>query len=386
MQKSSAISFPATRIKPESDSAAANGVTLKSFDQRKRRIPRARFAVTARLVFIILAVIIFCHIAAVVVIPVVLAVFAAMMLKPPVCWLRKCHVPVAVAAALVVTIFAISMGSGLIYLGRPAMEWVNAAPENLPKLKEKFSYVLRHAARLSAAASSVGSLAPAGDEAKKVQPVEVRDNQVARTVFTWTGSLLAGIGETMALIFLLLAFGDNLISKFVGALPTSRDKKRVVEISHDIQQSISTYLSSVGLINIGFGLAVGLILHLLNMPNAIMWGGVAAFANFIPYFGPILGIAAVGGAGLLAFDHIGPGLAPACAYLLLHLLETNFITPFVLGRRFALNPVIIFIALIFCIWLWGIVGALLAVPILVTLKIVCERVEAFSSLEEFLAD
>jgi predicted PurR-regulated permease PerM len=264
------------------------------------------------------------------------------------------------------------------------MDWAVSAPENLPKLKAKFHHVLRPAARLTEVASSVGNLAT-DTTSIPPQSVEVKDNHVASTVFNWTGSLLAGAGETIALVFLLLASGDLFLQKLVRVIPRLRDKKQAVEVCREIQQSISTYLLSVGMVNLGFGAVVGLTLHLLGMPNATMWGGVAMFANFIPYLGPIVGIAAVALGGLLAFDTLPRGLLPASAYFLLHLIEANAVTPFVLGRRFTLNPVVIFVALIFCAWLWGIIGALLAVPLLVTVKLICDRVPALALISEFLA-
>ena len=115
------------------------------------------------------------------------------------------------------------------------------------------------------------------------------------------------------------------------------------------------------------------------------WGGVAAAANFIPYFGPILGIASVGLAGLLAFDSLGRALLPLLAYLVWHLVEANIVTPYVLGRRCTLNPVVIFISLILLTWLWGVVGALLAVPLLVTGKVFCERFESLALVGDFLS-
>src|SRR5262249_10871325 len=157
------------------------------------------------------------------------------------------------------------------------------------------------------------------------------------------------------------ACGDALIHRLVDVMPTRRDKNRVVAISHDIQQSISRYLFTVGLINLGLGVAVGTGLALLGMPRAAVWGAVAAVANFIPFPGPFLGMVMVGTAGLLAFDTLGRALLPVAIYLALHLIESNLVTPFALGRRFAVNPVLIFIALIFCIWLWGVPGALVAV-------------------------
>ena len=352
--------------------------------KRGQWLTSALIATTARVVFIVLALIAFAHLARAVVLPLLLAWVASMTLKTPVNWLKQCPLPTALAAAIVVGVFVASISFTILHLGRPAVEWLAAAPDNFPKLKTKFQGALRPAAQLSAAASTVENITTV-ETTKKATPVEVKDNRVAGTVFTWTGSLLAGAGETVALLFLLLASGDLFLLKLVRAMPTLRDKKQAVEISREIQQSISTYLFSVGLINIGFGVAVGLILFLLGMPNALMWGGVAAFANFIPYLGPILGIGAVGLAGLLAFDTLGRGLLPACAYLLLHLVESNVVTPFALGRRFALNPVVIFIALTSCASLWGVMGAFLSVPLLVTMQAVCDRVPALAFLSELLA-
>src|SRR5262249_32106345 len=110
---------------------------------------------------------------------------------------------------------------------------------------------------------------------------------------------------------------------------------------------IATYLFCVGVVNVCFGAAIALTLSLLGMPNPMMWGGVAALFNFIPYFGPVVGVLTLGAAGLLAFDTLGAALLPAGAYLLLHSIESNLVTPVVLGRRFTLNPVIIFVVLIF---------------------------------------
>jgi predicted PurR-regulated permease PerM len=327
----------------------------------------------------------FAYAARAVVLPVLMAWVVSMTLKPLVRWLRTCHVPTPLGAGLVVTALVVVLGNGVMRLGSPAIEWIQAAPENVPLLKEKFKHVLRPAVRLSEAASSVSNLDPAEDTAKKAQPVEVKNNSVPTTVFSWTGSLLAGIGETIALVFLLLVTGDVLVQKLVRVMPTLRDKKQAQDISHEIQLHISRYLFSVGLVNVCFGVVVGLVFHLLGMPNAMMWGSVAALVNFIPYFGPVVGMIAVGLAGLFAFDTLGQALLPASAYLILHLVEANVVTPFVLGRRFMLNPVIIFVTLIFCIWLWGVTGALLAMPLLVTLKVVCERVPSLATVGELLS-
>jgi predicted PurR-regulated permease PerM len=158
-----------------------------------------------------------------------------------------------------------------------------------------------------------------------------------------------------------------------------------LEICRQIQQNVSTYLFSVGLINTVFGIAVGMSLSWAGLPNAAMWGAVAAAANFVPYFGPVAGVAAVACAGLLAFDTVTRGLLPAGAYLLWHVLEADLVTPFLLGRRFKINPIAIFLTLMFCDWLWGLLGTLLAMPLLVTLNVVCSRLQACSALAALLS-
>jgi predicted PurR-regulated permease PerM len=167
-------------------------------------------------------------------------------------------------------------------------------------------------------------------------------------------------------------------------MPTLRDKKRAVEISHEIQQNISNYLFTVSLINLGLGLVVSGGLYFMGVPNAVMWGMFVAVLNFIPYFGPVAGIIVLAAVGLLTFDTLWQAALPPAWYLLLHTLEANLVTPALLGRRFTLNPVVIFVSLIFWTWLWGVPGALLSVPILVSVKVVCDRVPALSSVSEVL--
>ena len=215
--------------------------------------------------------------------------------------------------------------------------------------------------------------------------MEVKDSRGTSSILNWTGTFLAGVGETLVLLYLLLASGDLFLQKLVRVMPTLRDKKSAVEICHEIQQNISNYLFSVALINLGLGLAVSIGLYFLGVPSAAMWGVLVAVLNFVPYFGPVAGVIVLGAVGLLTFDTLWKGLLPPAWYFLLHVLEANLITPVLLGRRFTLNPVVIFVSLIFWTWLWGVSGALLSVPILVSIKVVCDRVPAMSSVSELLS-
>jgi len=239
-------------------------------------------------------------------------------------------------------------------------------------------------ARFSEAATAVNNLGAVGAEQEKATVVEVKTSRVPTLFINWTGTLLAGIGETLVLLYLLLASGDLFLQKLVRVMPTLHDKKRAVEISHGIQQNISNYLFSVSVINIGLGMAVSGGLYFMGVPNAVMWGMLVAVLNFVPYFGPIVGVLLLATVGLLTFDTLWQGLLAPAWYLLLHLLEANLITPILLGRRFTLNPAVVFVSLIFWTWLWGVPGALLSVPILVSAKVVCDRFPTLAMVSELL--
>ncbi len=146
----------------------------------------------------------------------------------------------------------------------------------------------------------------------------------------------------------------------------------------------SVYLFSVTGINVLLGVVAGVGFYFMGLPKAAMWGMVIALLNYVPYFGPVVGVILVGAAGFLSFDTVGLAVMPGAWYLLLHLVESNFVTPILLGRRFTLNPVAIFISLMFWLWLWGIPGALLSVPILVSIKSVCDRFPTAELVSEFI--
>jgi predicted PurR-regulated permease PerM len=343
----------------------------------------------AQIVLIVLGVIAFLYFARPVVLPVFLACVAGMTLKPLIRWLSCCHIPPALSAAVVLCLLVAAVGVGFFQLGRPALTWMNEAPQHMTELRQRVLKLFPRAARFSAAAAAVNNLgatdAEKAAEQEKTPTLEVKESRGTSSILNWTGTLLVGLGETLVLVYLLLASGDLFLQKLVRVMPTLSDKKRAVEVSHEIQQNISNYLFSVSLINIGLGIVVSGGLYFMGVPNAAMWGMLAAVLNFVPYFGPVAGVLLLATVGLLTFDTLWQGLLPPAWYLVFHLLEANLITPVLLGRRFTLNPVVIFVSLIFWMWLWGVPGALLSVPILVSIKVVCDRVPAMSPVSELLS-
>lgn len=352
--------------------------------------PAASKTTAGQITVCVLGAIAFLYFARPVVLPVILACVAGMTLKPLIRWLSCGHIPPAISAAVVLCFLVSAIGIGFFQLGRPALTWMNEAPQHMTDLRQRVLALFPRLARFYLATAAVNNLGATEEEKKEEQKksptVEIKDSRGTGSILNWTGTLLAGVGETLVLLYLLLASGDLFLQKLVHVMPTLRDKKRAVEISREIQQNISQYLFSVSLINLGLGLVVSGGLFVMGVPNAAMWGVCVAVLNFVPYFGPVAGVLVLATVGLLTFDTLWQGLLPSAWYLILHLLEANFITPVILGRRFTLNPVVIFVSLIFWIWLWGVPGALLSVPILVSIKVVCDRIPAMAPGSELLSN
>jgi predicted PurR-regulated permease PerM len=364
--------------------------TVGAVTQAAPSLPATAAKTTAlQIALILLGATAFLYFARPVVLPVVLAGIAGMTLKPLIRWFSCGHIPPAFSAAVVLCLLMSAIGIGFFQLGRPALTWLNEAPQHMTGLRQRVQTIFPRLARFSEAATAVNDLGATEEEKKAAQlkapTVEVKYSRGTGSILNWTGTLLAGIIETLVLLYLLLASGDLFLQKLVRVMPTLRDKKSAVEISHEIQQNISQYLFSVSLINIGLGIVVSGGLCFMGVPDAAMWGVLVAVLNFVPYFGPVVGVSLLAIVGLLTFGTLWQGFLPPAWYLLFHLLEANLITPVLLGRRFTLNPVAIFISLIFWIWLWGVPGALLAVPILVSIKVISDRVPAMSHVSELLS-
>jgi predicted PurR-regulated permease PerM len=375
-----------SRKAPCFEAKAINGAETTGRPSRPRAGSGRENAIFAlQIVLTIMAGIAFLYFARATVLPIVVACVAGTALKPLMRGLAYCRIPAGLGAALILMVFITLLGTGFTHLSRPAVVWMNEAPVRVAQLKQRLQKIFRPAVQISQVAAAVNNLGKTEEEQKKTTTVEVRDQHAAGMVINWTGGLVASLVETLVLLYLMLAAGDLFLQKLVRIAPTRHDKRCAVEIGREIQQNISNYLFSISLINMGLGTAVSAGLYFIGVPNAALWGTLAALLNYLPYFGPLAGVTLLGVVGLLTFDTLPKELLPPVWYLLLHLAESNLITPVLLGRRFTLNPVVIFVSLIFWTWLWGVPGALLAVPILIYLKAIADRLPALAPVSELLA-
>ena len=186
------------------------------------------------------------------------------------------------------------------------------------------------------------------------------------------------------LTYFLLAVGDLFLQKLVGVLPQFKDKRVAVTIARETEAQISLYLFTTTLINLGVGVVTGIAMYLLGMPNPVLWGVVAAVLNFVPYVGAVANIVLLALAAFVTFEDTGHALLVPGTFLALNLIESNLVTPMIYGNRMRLNTVALFIGLVFWWYIWGIPGAILAVPIMATIKIACDHIESLAPSGEFL--
>jgi predicted PurR-regulated permease PerM len=269
-------------------------------------------------------------------------------------------------------------------LSWPASEWMAKAPESLRRIEDRAQSVLRPIRRVTQTAEQMERITTV--ESGRTPEVKVSEPGLGATVFGGMQAFLGGALVVFTLLFFLLASGDRLVDKLVRTLPRMQDRARAADIAREIERQVSAYLYVTTLINIGFGMVVALTMALLGMPNAVLWGVLAAITSYIPYLGGLLCTLLLGMAAILAYPDWQLALLVPLVFAVIDTVKGYVVAPLVTGRHLTLNTPVLFVGLLFWWWVWGIPGALLAVPILSVMKIVCERIEGWRPLAAFLGD
>jgi len=327
------------------------------------------------------------YVARAVFLPIILALLLSFLLVPLVKGLTRLHLPASLSAAVVLLATLGLVGYGTSWLFAPAASWMQQLPHGLRQIEGKMEIVKESVEKVNKAREQVKKFTQGErSTARPVVGVEVKRTNLLEVVFNQTLDVVASVALTVILLYFLLASGDLFLLKLVRVLPSLTDKKVAVSIVHQVEHDISRYLLTITMINAGLGVAVGSAMFLLGMPNPVLWGVMAGSLNFIPYLGAITSATILTLVALLTFEEVGRAVVVPLVFVVLTSLEGLIVTPTVVGRRLSLNPVAIFIWLIFWGWLWGIAGTLLAVPLLAVLKIVCDHVKPLAAVGEFLGD
>jgi predicted PurR-regulated permease PerM len=335
----------------------------------------------------ILALLAAAYVAKTVLLPIILAFILKLLLQPVMRVLARLRLPRVIASLIViVALLGLILGLGEL-LSTPAANWANKLPEGLPRLQERvkiisaplntLNHLLIHAKSMMGKAMPGGATGAAASSAAPSSDLQM---VLLAGAQTFTSQFLA----TFLVLFFLLMSGDTFLRRLVEVMPRFRDKRQVTDISQQIEADISIYLATITAMNALVGIATGLAMWALGLDDAILWGAIAFLLNYVPILGPLTGVAIFLGVGMLSLDPLWKAFMPMVLYTVIHIIEGETITPMLLARRFTLNPVLVIISLLFWDWMWGIPGAILAVPMLAMLKIVCDRIRALAALGHFL--
>lgn len=303
--------------------------------------------------------------------PVTAALVIAIALVPLLEWFERRGVPSAASAGLCVVIFLAVMAFAILSIVIPAIDWVARLPEGLVRIRTTLEPVLDLYKNLDRFMDRIWNQMPAAAEGASGRVVRLETpNSMLDLLTTSAPHALIQLFFALLVIYFFLAGWTGMRKStitargsFEGALTTARVIQQVVDAT-------STYIGTITLINVTLGATTALILWWLGMDSPLMWGGIVAVLNYIPYLGPIAAALLLGIGGLMTFNDPWTALLPPAIFVGLHIVEANAITPMVVGKRVKINPLLILISLSFWAWVWGTTGALLAIPLLIILKTV----------------
>jgi predicted PurR-regulated permease PerM len=317
--------------------------------------------------------------------PIVLAIVLKLMLQPFVRILDRCRVPRAVGALLAVLLLLMVFAGLVSALTGPATDWAGKLPEALPKVREKLAFLHQPIDALNSLWGQVQGIAGNGQPRGQPPPQEAgRMPNLLAIAFTGTAAFAGGLFLTLLVLFYLLVSGETFLRRLVEVLPRYASKRQAVEISLHIERNISVYLLTITLINLVVGMLTLVVMWACGVGNPLLWGTVAFLLNFIPFLGPMAGLVIFLMASILSLGVTWWALLPVGLYLCIHLAEGELITPMLMARRFTINPVAVILALVFWYWMWGVPGAILAVPMLAITKIVCDDLRPLRAFGHFL--
>ncbi|WP_174291696.1 AI-2E family transporter [Sphingomonas bacterium] len=302
--------------------------------------------------------------------PLTLSLVIAIALVPVLEWLERRRVPSAPAAILCILGFVVIANIVVAAIVVPATDFFRLLPTRIDRIQSNLAPLIETVSALEKFATRA---------LRTIAAVPVRHG--GATPVTPPTSMLELAATTAPAVVIQILFGVLIVffflsgwtrmrrrtitgrASFDGAMATARVIQNVVD-------DVSAYLGTITVINVALGLVVAGLLHLVGMPYPLMWGGIVALLNYIPYFGPVIAAVLLAIGGLMTFSDIWTALLPPALMYGCHLLEANGITPMIVGHRLTISPLLILISLSFWSWVWGTTGAVLAVPLLIIIQTV----------------
>ena len=317
------------------------------------------------------------------ILPIMLGFLLALTLSPMGRALNRIGVPHAVSGFVLISVTAFGILSVVVLSAGTVALWSDEIPRMGIEIKQKLAGVSDAVETIRSASAEVEKIG--SGEGFQPQEVIVRQPGLLDTAMDTVSTTGASLAVILILALFLLSSGQMFYLKLVQSMPTLTGKKRALQTVYDVEKRVSRYLLTIASINLVLGICVGLYLTVLGLPSAYIWGIAAFMLNFLPYIGGFGGVILVAGFSVVTFDSLSYALLAPFGYLALTMIEGQLVTPWLVGRRLEMNTVAVFLTVVFWGWLWGIAGALVAVPFLVVFKVICENFEPLHTIGNFLS-
>jgi predicted PurR-regulated permease PerM len=316
--------------------------------------------------------------------PVVLAFLLTFTLTPIVRFFRKRGIPSGVSATCLIVLFALAAAILGYMISGPVSKLMEDAPRIGTQLRERLADLRAPLDQIMKASEQVDKVSGSARE-PDIQKVVVAQPGILTRAANNIASGGTSAAITLILALFLLSSGTLFYEKIIQSFDLMSDKKKALRVVYDVEREISRYLLTIAIINSCLGVAIGTGLWLIGVPDPLVWGIAAALLNFLPYVGALIGIVLVAIISLLSFQSLGYAAIAPAFYFACTVIEGQFLTPMIVGRRLELNSVAVFIAMAFWTWLWGAIGTLIAVPLLVVVKVFCDHFHGLRHVGNFLS-
>jgi predicted PurR-regulated permease PerM len=302
--------------------------------------------------------------------PLTAALVIAIALVPLLEWMERRGLPSGLAALLAVIGFLLVANTALVLIVVPATDWFSALPQRLPQIQANLAPVIDLYSNLQRFVDETVQMLATGPVAAAQTAVVDAPRSLLQFAATSAPAAIIQMVFALLIIYFFLAGWTRLRRRTINSRGSFDGALAVARVIQNVVDATSAYVITIATINLCLGLAVAVALWLIGMPSPLMWGGIVALLNFVPYFGPMLAATLLALGGLMVFDDVWFALLPAALQIAFHLVEANVVTPMLLGRRLTMNPLLILVSLTFWGWVWGTPGALLGVPLLIILQTV----------------
>ena len=304
--------------------------------------------------------------------PVTAALVIAVALVPLLEWLERRRVPSPLAALLSVILFLGIANVAVASIILPASDWFALLPQRIVRIRTNLSPLIEIYASLERFINeTMATMARTSSSSARTVTVET-PNSLLDIVASSAPFAIIQMFFAILVIYFFLSGWTRMRQRTITSRGSFSSAMTTARVIQEMVDATSAYLSTITLINAALGLTVSLALWLVGMPTPVMWGGIVAILNYVPYLGPIAAALLLALGGLMTFADPWYALVPAAIFVAIHLVEANVLTPTLVGRRLTINPLLILLALSFWGWVWGTTGALLAVPLLIILKTILD--------------